>query len=92
MVPPPTELPAPSLWGNEQAVRQRFAHGISKLSLTWHKAVFDYPFTPREVVGFLPSSARSSVTFPLTTFATQMLAPSKAIAPGNEPTVKVPIT
>jgi ubiquinone/menaquinone biosynthesis C-methylase UbiE len=52
MVPPPTGLPAPSLWGNEQAVRQRFAHGISKLSLTRHKAVFDYPFIPKEVVGF----------------------------------------
>src|SRR6266446_4160495 len=32
MVPPPTGLPAPALWGNEQVVRQRFAHGISKLA------------------------------------------------------------
>jgi SAM-dependent methyltransferase len=52
MVPPPEGLPAPTLWGNEQMVRQRFAHGTSKLSLTRHKAVFDYPFSPKEVVGF----------------------------------------
>src|SRR6266568_2504787 len=52
MVPPPKGVPAPALWGNEQAVRQRLAHGISKLSLTRHKALLDYPFTPKEVVGF----------------------------------------
>jgi ubiquinone/menaquinone biosynthesis C-methylase UbiE len=52
MAPPQAGLPAPTLWGNEQAVRQRFANGISKLSLTRHKAVFDYPFSPKEVVGF----------------------------------------
>jgi ubiquinone/menaquinone biosynthesis C-methylase UbiE len=52
MVPPPKGVPAPALWGNEQVVRQRFAHGISKLSLTRHKAVFNYPFTPKEVVEF----------------------------------------
>ena len=33
-------------------VRQRFATGISKLSLTRHNAVFDYPFSPKEVVEF----------------------------------------
>lgn len=52
MVPPPAGLPAPTLWGIEQVVRQRFANGTSKLNLTRHKAVFDYPFSPREVVGF----------------------------------------
>jgi SAM-dependent methyltransferase len=52
MVPPPKGVPAPALWGNEQVVRQRFAYGISKISLTRHKAVFDYHFTPKEVVGF----------------------------------------
>jgi SAM-dependent methyltransferase len=52
MVPPPAGLPAPALWGNEQVVRDRFANGISKLSLTRHNAVFDYPFSPREVVEF----------------------------------------
>jgi SAM-dependent methyltransferase len=52
MAPPPAGLPAPTLWGNELVVRQRFAKGTSKLSLTRHKAVFDYPFNPKEVVGF----------------------------------------
>jgi SAM-dependent methyltransferase len=52
IVPPPAGLPAPTLWGNERVVRQRFATGISKLSLTRHNAVFDYPFSPREVVEF----------------------------------------
>jgi SAM-dependent methyltransferase len=52
MVPPPAGLPAPALWGNEQVVRDRFANGISKVSLTRHKAVFDYPFSPKEVVEF----------------------------------------
>lgn len=52
MVPPPAGLPAPTLWGNEQVVGQRFANGTSKLSLTRHKAVIEYPFGPKEVVGF----------------------------------------
>ncbi|HWY56731.1 MAG TPA: class I SAM-dependent methyltransferase [Terriglobales bacterium] len=52
MVPPPAGVPAPALWGNEQVVRQRFANGISKLNLSRHKAMFDYPFSPKEVVEF----------------------------------------
>jgi ubiquinone/menaquinone biosynthesis C-methylase UbiE len=52
MAPPPAGLPAPVLWGNEQVVRQRFANEISKLSLSRQKAVFDYPFSPKEVVEF----------------------------------------
>ena len=52
MVPPPAGLPAPTLWGNEQVVRERFGNGTSKLTLTRHMAVFDYPFSPKEVVGF----------------------------------------
>jgi len=52
MVPPPAGLPAPALWGNEATVRQRFANGISKLSVSRHQAVFDYPFGPKQVVGF----------------------------------------
>jgi SAM-dependent methyltransferase len=52
MVPPPAGIPAPTLWGNEEAVRQRFATGISRLSLSRQKAVFDYPFGPKEVVEF----------------------------------------
>ena len=52
MVPPPAGLPAPVLWGNEEVVRQRLASGASKVSLTRQKAVFDYPFGPKEVVEF----------------------------------------
>jgi SAM-dependent methyltransferase len=52
VVPPPAGLPAPTLWGNEQLVRERFGNGTSKLTLTRHMAVFDYPFSPKEVVGF----------------------------------------
>jgi ubiquinone/menaquinone biosynthesis C-methylase UbiE len=52
MVPPPAGLPAPTLWGNEQVVRQRFANTTSKLILTRHRAVFYYPFSPKKVVGF----------------------------------------
>ena len=52
MAPPPKGLPSPTLWGNEQVVCQRFANGTSKLSLTRHKAVFEFPFSPKEVVGF----------------------------------------
>jgi ubiquinone/menaquinone biosynthesis C-methylase UbiE len=52
MVPPPEGIPAPTLWGNEQVVRQRFSNRISRLGLTRQKAVFDYPFGPKEVVEF----------------------------------------
>lgn len=52
MVPPPPGLPAPSLWGTEPVVQQRFSAGVSKLSLNRHKAKFHYPFGPKEVVEF----------------------------------------
>ena len=52
MAPPPPGLPAPVLWGNEQTVRERFANGISKLSMTRHNALFDYPCSPKQVVEF----------------------------------------
>ena len=40
------------LWGNEQTVRERFGKGVSKLSMTRQNAVFEYPFPPKEVVGY----------------------------------------
>ena len=52
MVPPPPGLPAPSLWGSEPVVQQRFSTGVSKLSLNRHQAQFHYPFGPKEVVEF----------------------------------------
>jgi SAM-dependent methyltransferase len=52
MVPPVPGVPAPSLWGDETTVRQRFANQVSELTLTRHNARFEYPFPPREVVAF----------------------------------------
>jgi hypothetical protein len=52
MVPPPPGLPAPLLWGTEQAVRERLGNGASRLSLTRQKIPIDYPFPPKEVVQF----------------------------------------
>lgn len=52
MVPPPPGLPAPVLWGSDQMVRERLGNGVSKLSMTRHNAVFEYPFPPEEVVSY----------------------------------------
>jgi ubiquinone/menaquinone biosynthesis C-methylase UbiE len=52
MAPPPPGVPAPVLWGTEQTVRERFGNGVSKLSMTRQNAVFEYPFPPKEVVGY----------------------------------------
>jgi ubiquinone/menaquinone biosynthesis C-methylase UbiE len=51
-VPPPPGIPAPILWGDEEVVRQRFAHGVSHLALTPRQVVFRYPFSPQDVVMF----------------------------------------
>jgi hypothetical protein len=40
------------LWGDEATVRQRFSQGISKLSMTAQNVNFEFPFSPKEVVGF----------------------------------------
>lgn len=52
MAPPPPGIPPSVLWGDEATVRQRFAQGVSKLTLTQHKVNFEYPFSPKEVVAF----------------------------------------
>jgi SAM-dependent methyltransferase len=52
MAPPPPGVPPPVLWGDEVTVRQRFAHDTSTLTLTRHNVTFEYPFSPKEVVGF----------------------------------------
>jgi SAM-dependent methyltransferase len=48
----PPGMPAPVLWGDEQAVRDRFGAGVSDLRLTRVNYRFDYPFTPAGVVEF----------------------------------------
>jgi ubiquinone/menaquinone biosynthesis C-methylase UbiE len=51
-VPPPVELPAPTLWGDEAVARLRFRdHGV-EIKTTRRSILFEYPFSPREVVQF----------------------------------------
>lgn len=52
MVPPQPGVPPPVLWGDEATVRQRLSQSISKLTLTRHNVIFEYPFNPKEVVAF----------------------------------------
>lgn len=49
-VPPPPGIPAPVLWGDEDTVRKRLAHGVGKLNLTPRKLRFCYPYEPKEVL------------------------------------------
>jgi SAM-dependent methyltransferase len=48
-VPPPPGLPAPSQWGDESIVRERFK-GASKIECTPITFRFTYPFPPKDVV------------------------------------------
>ena len=48
-VPPPPGIPAPSLWGDEATVRERFK-GASKIECTPITFRFAYPFPPKDVV------------------------------------------
>ena len=49
-VPPPQGIPAPSLWGDEDVVRQRFGSGAGQITCTRRTCDFAYPFPPAEVV------------------------------------------
>jgi SAM-dependent methyltransferase len=51
-LPPPVELPAPTLWGDEAVARLRLSANGVKVKSTRRTIVFDYPFPPREVVQF----------------------------------------
>jgi hypothetical protein len=51
-LPPPVEIPAPVLWGDEAVARLRLsAHGV-RVATTRRTILFDYPFPPRDVVQF----------------------------------------
>jgi SAM-dependent methyltransferase len=51
-LPPPEGVPAPVLWGDESVVRQRLAaHGI-EVQTRLQQIILDYPFPPKELVGF----------------------------------------
>jgi SAM-dependent methyltransferase len=49
-VPPPPGIPAPSQWGDESIVRQRFGTGAKEIKCTRMMCDFTYPFPPAEVV------------------------------------------
>lgn len=49
-VPPPTNMPSPIKWGDEETVRERLGEGIADLKLTKRMARLELPFTPAEVV------------------------------------------
>jgi len=48
--PPPPGIPAPTMWGDENTVRERFNHGAANVKCTVFESNFRYPFPPREVV------------------------------------------
>jgi len=48
----PSGMPAPVLWGDEGAVRDRLREGIANLKFGLHLYHFDYPFPPDAVVDF----------------------------------------
>jgi SAM-dependent methyltransferase len=48
----PAGMPAPTLWGNETVVRERFGQGVSSLTMTRRHYTFTYPFPPADVVEF----------------------------------------
>jgi ubiquinone/menaquinone biosynthesis C-methylase UbiE len=50
-VPPPPGVPAPTLWGDEAVVRQRFGPKV-KLELVKREFLNEYPFGPEDVVEF----------------------------------------
>lgn len=48
----PSGMPAPVLWGDEAAVRDRLREGIADLKFALRVFHFDYPFPPDAVVDF----------------------------------------
>lgn len=48
----PSGMPAPTQWGDEAIVYDRFREGISSLKCTRRLYDFDYPFSPEAVVEF----------------------------------------
>jgi SAM-dependent methyltransferase len=49
-VPPPPGMAPPVLWGDEATVRERFAEGISDLSMERVGVTFEFPGSPEEIV------------------------------------------
>lgn len=51
-VPPPAGMPSPLLWGNDDAVAERFSDGIADLKTSRETLYFTLPFGPVETVEF----------------------------------------
>jgi SAM-dependent methyltransferase len=51
-LPPPVEIPAPTLWGDEAVARLRLTTLGVRVETTRRTILFDYPFPPRDVVQF----------------------------------------
>jgi SAM-dependent methyltransferase len=52
-LPPPVELPAPTLWGDDAVARLRLtSNGVRVDTAQRRTILFDYPFPPRDVVQF----------------------------------------
>jgi SAM-dependent methyltransferase len=52
-LPPPVELPAPTLWGDEAVARLRLTSVGMRVETTQRRIIlFDYPLPPRDVVQF----------------------------------------
>jgi len=49
-VPPPADIPAPVLWGDEAQVRRRFGAEVSSIQTVRRTLLVDFPFPPRDVV------------------------------------------
>jgi len=43
-------MPSPLLWGNEDAVRERFAGTVADIQSSREQMRFDFPFGPKETV------------------------------------------
>src|SRR6202020_2082391 len=51
-VAPPVEIPGPTLWGDEAVARLRLKVNGVQVETRRRSILFDYPFSPREVVQF----------------------------------------
>jgi SAM-dependent methyltransferase len=52
LLPPPRDIPAPVLWGDEATVRERFSKGASRIDLKRQRFWMEFPFSPKETVEF----------------------------------------
>jgi len=51
-LPPPVDLPAPVLWGDEAVVRLRLSSNGVQVETRRRTVAFEYPFPPRDLVQF----------------------------------------